>query len=268
MSFFPQVAVPVTVSSPFDQNQRHEYRDYNFTMSIFWAPYLVRVEKTDAENVNLPFNLYLDEFDEHWRSQIHEYDYVVISGGQWFFRPTNFFLNRRFVGCLYCPENNVTHYGSAAFSFRRAFRTALRAIYTEENFKGVTVLRTYATSHFENGRWDAGGDCARTEPYQRKEAPPMEDYSVEMYNIQLQEFQIAEKEAKKRGLRFRLFDATKPLFLRPDGHPSKYGHWPPKENVTMANDCVHWCLPGPIDTLNDFLLELIRREEVKDTSVR
>lgn len=258
----------MTVSSPFDQNQRHEYRDYNFTMSIFWAPYLVRVEKTDAENVNLPFNLYLDEFDEDWRSQIPDYDYVIISGGQWFFRPTNFFLNRSFVGCLYCPEENVTHYGSAAFSYRRAFRTALRAIYSSENFKGLTVLRTYATSHFENGRWDAGGDCARTEPYKRKEAPPMEDYSVEMYSIQLQEFQIAEREAKKRGLRFRLFDATKPMFLRPDGHPSKYGHWPPKENVTMANDCVHWCLPGPIDTLNDFLLELMRREEMKDTSIR
>ncbi|RVX06459.1 Protein trichome birefringence-like 19 [Vitis vinifera] len=49
------------------------------------------------------------------------------------------------------------------------------------------------------------------------------------------------------------------MWLRPDGHPSRYGHWP-NANVTLYNDCVHWCLPGPIDTWSDFLLEMLKME--------
>lgn len=52
---------------------------------------------------------------------------------------------------------------------------------------------------------------------------------------------------------------TQAMLLRPDGHPSKYGHWP-NANVVLYNDCVHWCLPGPIDTWSDFLLHMLKLE--------
>lgn len=259
---FLQVAVPVTLSNPLDQNQHYEYRSYNFKMSIFTSPYLVRVDQINPY-LSRPFNLYLDEFDEHWTNEISRYHYIIISAAQWFFRPTKFHLNRSLIGCLYCPDENVTHFDSATLNYRRALNTAFRAIYTSENFKGVTILRTYANSHFENGHWDDGGDCVRTEPFKRNEAPPMEDYASEMYNVQLEEFEIAQREGRKRGLKFRLFDVTKAMFLRPDGHPSRYGHWP-QQKVTMPNDCVHWCLPGPIDNWNDLLLELLKREKIEN----
>ncbi|GKB93759.1 trichome birefringence-like protein 19 [Tanacetum coccineum] len=82
----------------------------------------------------------------------------------------------------------------------------------------------------------------------------------EMYNTQLQEYKIEEREGRKKGIKFSFMDMTQIMQMRPDGHPSKYGHWP-QQNVTMANDCVHWCLPGPIDAWNDFLMELISRED-------
>ncbi|GFQ06571.1 protein trichome birefringence-like 19 [Phtheirospermum japonicum] len=256
-----RVADPVDLSGPVDQNKRYEYREHDFNISMFWAPYLVRTEKMDPNDEKRPFKLYLDEFDEHWPNQIELFDYVIISAGHWFFRPTYFYLDRRLVGCLYCPESNVTHQTTSYFSYRRAFRTALRAI-NAGGFGGVAFLRTFAPSHFEGAAWDRGGDCVRTRPYGRNEVV-LEDYSLEMYLIQLEELRIAQKAGRRNGGRFRLFDATRAMLLRPDGHPSKYGHLQ-VTNQSFANDCVHWCLPGPIDSWNDFLQELLRREDIGD----
>ena len=57
------------------------------------------------------------------------------------------------------------------------------------------------------------------------------------------------------------------LIVRVDGHPSRYGHWL-NENVTLYNDCVHWCLPGPIDTWSDFLLGMLKMEGVSSAEER
>lgn len=250
---------PKDVSDTTDENFRKwEYGTYDFNISIFWSPYLVRTERTDANDITKPFKLYLDEFDESWTTQIEQFDYVIISAGHWFFRPTMFYVQGRLVGCLYCPQTNITHMTSY-FSYRRAFRTTFRAINSIKNYKGITFLRSFAPSHFENGPWDKGGDCTRTRPFRSKEIV-LEDFSLEMYTIQLNEIKIAQRLGRRSGLKFRLMDMTQAMLLRPDGHPSKYGHWP-RENVSLANDCVHWCLPGPIDTWNDFLLEMMKKEE-------
>ncbi|XP_041989553.1 protein trichome birefringence-like 19 [Salvia splendens] len=250
-----KVANPVDMSEPLDQNQRYEYREEDFNISMFWSPYLVKTEKTDPNDERRPFKLYLDEPDLHWASQIALFDYVVISAGHWFFRPTYFHLRGRLAGCLYCPEPNVTHL-TAYFSYRHAFHTAFRAI-NEAGFRGVAFLRTYAPSHFEGAAWDKGGDCVRRRPYRRSEVE-LEDYGFQLYLIQLEELRVAQEEGRSGGT-FKLFDATVAMLLRPDGHPSRYGHWP-VENQTFANDCVHWCLPGPIDAWNDFLHQLLKRE--------
>ncbi|KAK4393413.1 protein trichome birefringence-like 21 [Sesamum angolense] len=252
-----RVVHPVDVSKPTDENRLYQYTDYNFNLSIISSPYLIRTQKTDPNDFTRPFNLFLDEFDQTWTSKIHSFDYIIISAGHWFFRPTYFYLNRTLAGCLYCPEPNVTHLASS-FSARWAFRTAFRAINAARNFNGVTFLRTFAPSHFEGGPWDKGGDCVRTRPFKRNETV-LEDYSLEMYSIQLEELRTAQEAGMRTGRKFRLFDATKPMLLRADGHPSKYGHWP-VANQTIPNDCVHWCLPGPIDAWNDFLQELLKRE--------
>ncbi|KAK4416300.1 protein trichome birefringence-like 19 [Sesamum alatum] len=252
-----RVVHPVDVSKPKDENRLYQYTEYNFNVSIISSPYLIRTEKTDPNDFTRPFNLFLDEFDETWTAKIQSFDYLIISAGHWFFRPTYFYLNRTLAGCLYCPEPNVTHLTSS-FSYRWAFQTAFRAINAAGNFNGVTFLRTFAPSHFEGGPWDKGGDCVRTRPFKRNETV-LEDYSLEMYSIQLEELRTAQEAGRRTGRKFRLFDATKPMLLRADGHPSKYGHWP-GANRTIPNDCVHWCLPGPIDAWNDFLQELLKRE--------
>ncbi|KAK6129089.1 hypothetical protein DH2020_037162 [Rehmannia glutinosa] len=252
-----KVAHPVDAAKPTDENRLYIYTEHNFNISIISSPYLIRTEKTDPNDFTRPYNLYLDEFDETWTTKIETFDYVIISAGQWFFRPTYFYLNRTLAGCLYCPEPNVTHLTSS-FSYRWALRTALRAINGAVNFNGVAFLRTFAPSHFEGGPWDKGGDCVRTTPFRRNETV-LEDYGLGIYSVQLEELGIAGEAGRGTGEKLRLFDATKLMLLRPDGHPGKYGHWP-VANRTIPNDCVHWCLPGPIDAWNDILQELLIKE--------
>jgi hypothetical protein len=79
----------------------------------------------------------------------------------------------------------------------------------------------------------------------------MAGLDLDFHTAQVEELAKAKAEAAAAGL--LLMDTTPAMLLRPDGHPSRYGHWP-HQNVTLYNDCVHWCLPGPIDAWNEMLL--------------
>ncbi|KAK9272760.1 hypothetical protein L1049_003137 [Liquidambar formosana] len=256
-----RVEYPIDVSyTPDEQFKRWNYTTYNFTLATFWTPHLVNSNQADpiGPTHNGLFNLYLDEFDQQWTTQIDQFDYLIISSGHWFFRPLIFYENRRVVGCYDCRQPNLTDLTNY-YGYRKAFRTAFKAINGLKNYKGVTFLRTFAPSHFENGTWDKGGNCVRQRPFRNSEIA-LEGDHLELYKAQVEEFRVAEREGRKRGLKFRLLDTTQAMLLRPDGHPSRFGHWP-HENVTLYNDCVHWCLPGPIDAWNDFLLEMLKMED-------
>lgn len=61
-----------------------------------------------------------------------------------------------------------------------------------------------------------------------------------------------------RQSRLKLLDITELAQLRADGHPNAYMNFQPfaKEYTKrVINDCLHWCLPGPIDVWNDILVE-------------
>ncbi|XP_047306225.1 protein trichome birefringence-like 19 [Impatiens glandulifera] len=253
-------AVDVSEITYLSQFKRFEFRKHKLTIAMFWSPYLVRTNQDDIDSKNsesLPLNLFLDEPDPKWTQQIPGFDYLIISAGQWFSRPAMFYNQSSVVGCLYCPQSNITHL-TANFSYRYAFRTAFRAIVKQTNFTGTTFLRSFVPSHFENGSWNKGGDCVRQSP-NRVEETRLDGYILEFYQIQLDELNRAQREGGRRQLKFRLIDVTRAMLMRPDGHPSKYGSWP-TPNVTQINDCVHWCLPGPIDSWNEFLIQLLRRE--------
>ncbi|XP_022844791.1 protein trichome birefringence-like 19 [Olea europaea var. sylvestris] len=248
------------VENPIDAHfNGSEYLSYNFTIARFWSPFLV---KSKEENSDL-FNLYLDEFDESWTNYIDKFDYIILSAGQWFRRPAMYYENHQLVGCNYCKIPNVTNFW-ITYGYERAFRTAFKAINTLGNYKGITFLRTFTPSHFENGEWNEGGNCIRQRPFKRNESI-LEGMNMDFYMIQLKEFRVAKIEGKKKGSRFRLIDPTRAMLLRPDGHPSKYWRWIPENvNVTELNDCVHWCLPGPIDSWGDFLLHLLKMDPLLD----
>ncbi|KAG6408174.1 hypothetical protein SASPL_131178 [Salvia splendens] len=256
-----KVEYPIDDSPTSDEQfKRWKYADYNFTLEYFRSPFLVRSEERDPDGPTHTglFNLHLDEFDESWTSHIDSVDYLVLNAGHWFTRPAVYYENRRVAGCHFCQLPNTTDL-PVSHAYRRAIRTALRAVNSRRGFGGVALLRTFAPSHFEGGLWNEGGDCVRRRPFRRGEAI-LEGADLDLYMIELEEFRAAEKLGKKR---WRLMDATQAMVMRPDGHPSKYGHWP-NQNVTLYNDCVHWCLPGPIDNWAQMLQHMIMLEARRD----
>ncbi|KAJ1380814.1 PC-Esterase, partial [Sesbania bispinosa] len=208
---------------------------------------------SDVTNFKCTMKLYLDEVDGAWVSQVENFDIVIISAGHWFFRPLMYYENGQLVGCNKCGMENVTdltHY----YGYRKAFKTAFRTLTNLKSYKGVTFFRTFSPSHFENGEWDKGANCVRTKPF-TKEEMKLDGYILETYLTPVDEFKEAQIEARKSGLKFLMLDTTEIMLLRPDGHPNNYGHSKDK-NVTI-NDCVHWCLPGPVDTWNEILLYML-----------
>ncbi|XP_020207509.2 protein trichome birefringence-like 19 [Cajanus cajan] len=265
------VARPEDISNRYSTDpiyfRRWFYGDYNFTLVTLWSPFLVRTSDADLNghsDNSLLMNLYLDKADESWTSEVKNFDFVIISAGQWFFRPLMFYEKGQQVGCHKCQQKNITdlsHY----YGYRKAFRTALRTIASLKGYKGVTFLRTFSPAHFENAEWNKGGSCERTRPYS-KEDVEFDGYIFEMYATQVEEFRVAEKKAKKRGLKFLMMNTTEIMLRRPDGHPNNYVYGRKmnnNNNVTIHSDCVHWCLPGPIDAWNEFLLYMLKMESQK-----
>ncbi|WVZ81150.1 hypothetical protein U9M48_028563 [Paspalum notatum var. saurae] len=233
------------------------YESHNCTVAIFWSPFLVKANKSEDEEL---WHLYLDEPDDAWLAEIGGFDYIVISAGNWFTRPSMFHEAGDVVGCHYCLIPGVKDL-SLRYSQRIAFRSALRALTSGfAGFSGTVILRTLSpTSHFEDGEWNKGGDCRRTRPYAANEIR-MVGLDLDFYTAQVEEFSRAKAEAETETARPRarleLMDTTAAMLLRPDGHPSRYGHWA-HVNVTLYNDCVHWCLPGPIDVWNEMLFQML-----------
>lgn len=89
-----------------------------------------------------------------------------------------------------------------------------------------------------------------------------------MRTIELEEFRKAKAEAEGsgEGIRLELLDTYRLSLQRPDGHPGPYRTFHPfakekekekEKNGVVQNDCLHWCLPGPIDAWNDLLMAML-----------
>ncbi|PSS30560.1 Protein trichome birefringence-like [Actinidia chinensis var. chinensis] len=239
------------------------YADYNFTIISLWSPLLVKARETDEPQGYL-MNLYLDEPDEAWTSQIENIDILIISAGQWFARPFVYYQKGEIVGCHICNKNNIKEL-DLFYTYKMAFRTAFQTLLNARKFRALTFLRTFSASQFENGEWNTGGDCRRKKPFTRHEMR-LDWYNLEFYKTQVKELKVAERRGKKRGLKFKVLETTEAMLMRPDGHPSHYGHWPQDNNT--AADCVHWCMPGPVDTWNEFLLQMLKKENEETSSER
>jgi hypothetical protein len=94
-----------------------------------------------------------------------------------------------------------------------------------------------------------------------------------MYGKQVEGFRKAVKNAGQHGSRLKLMDITEPFAFRADGHPGPYRSPDPNKKTQRGpdgkpppQDCLHWCMPGPVDTWNEMLLEIIRREFERDRS--
>ncbi|KAL2349376.1 hypothetical protein Fmac_003376 [Flemingia macrophylla] len=246
-----------------NQFSRWHFAPHNASISLYWSPFLVHgIEKS---NTDLNNKLYLDHVDEGWAKDMDQMDLIVLSFGHWLLLPAVYHEGESVLGCHYCPGLNHTEIGFYDV-FRKALRTTLNSIIDKRRGKGngIDIIVTTFTPHHFEGDWDKAGACPKTKPYSNEEKK-LEGMDAEMRKIEIEEVEDAKTKANEFGrLRLEALDVTKLALLRPDGHPGPYMNPSPFVNGNVEhvqNDCVHWCLPGPIDTWNEIFLEMIKKWE-------
>lgn len=231
-----------------------KFPSHNFTLSVIWSPFLLKSDIFEDMNgvSSSEINLYLDILDNNWTNQYKNFDYVVIAGGKWFLKTAIYHENNTVTGCHYCPGKNLTELGFD-YAYRKAMELVFDFMATNSNHKAIVFFRTSTPDHFENGAWFSGGYCNRTVPFKEGEVEMSYVDSV-MRGIEIEEFDKAERSL---GANLRLLDTTTLSLLRPDGHPGPYRELDPFAKAKLQNDCLHWCLPGPIDSWNDILMQML-----------
>nr|XP_016459187.1 PREDICTED: protein trichome birefringence-like 25 [Nicotiana tabacum] len=242
------------------KSRRWYFPTHNFTLSVVWSPFLAKATIFEDDNgVSTDIiQLHLDKLDDVWTRKFDSFDYVVIAGGKWYLKSAIYYENDKIVGCHYCPGKNITEVGFD-YAYRKAMNSTMKFITSSKN-KAYTFFRTTTPDHFENGEWNTGGYCNRTGPFKQDEVDIGYVDEV-MRKIELEEFESISRTESTDRLTMKLFETTFLSLLRPDGHPGVYRQYQPfakeNKNKKIQNDCLHWCLPGPIDSWNDVMMEML-----------
>ena len=226
--------------------QRWHFPTTNTTIIRIWSSWLVHQARLRAP---LPsgqsFNVYLHTPDEAYMEFLPTFDVLVISSGHWFSGRCIYVVNDT------TPSGHVEAYGMAV-------NTSLTAIATHEGYAGLTIARSYSPDHYQGGAWNKGGSCKGI-------TTPATELSKNSYIDSMNEKLVAgfDHAGKKlrNGSRLRLMNVTVLSGYRRDGHPGPYtGHDRRKGGKETREDCLHWCMPGVVDTWNEILFEMIKRD--------
>uniref|UniRef100_J3LYP2 Trichome birefringence-like C-terminal domain-containing protein n=2 Tax=Oryza brachyantha TaxID=4533 RepID=J3LYP2_ORYBR len=218
-----------------------------------WSKFIVKDSERQINGTALgEHDIHLDKLDPILAANLHRINILVISTSRWFFRKNYLYEGEKLIGCIYCSEDNITRF-SVPMAIQRAFRTALNSLKDcQECTLQLTVVRTTTSAHFENGLWNTGGSCNRTEPLREEAMVDETDWAIR--NVQVEEADRTQKNRRKGGVKIDIIDITKAMSMRPDAHPDI--HWN-NQWVNGYSDCSHWCLPGPIDMWNELLLAVL-----------
>ncbi|CAM0885238.1 unnamed protein product [Alopecurus aequalis] len=248
-----------------DRNQgtrkfwRWAFPSHNVTVSSYWAPFLARAEG-GSENFSVPYNsVFFDALAERWSADADTMDIAVVSIGHWFPNPSIYYNGSDVLGTHLLPDFNHTEIGFFS-PYREAIRMTLRRLLSSGGKNGRTVVvSTFSPSHFEKAR-DDPTSCVRRRPYREGERE-VESMHAELRSIVREETASAARNGN--GTRVEVMDVTKLATMRPDGHPGPYMKRDPfARGVPKQIDCLHFCLPGPVDTFNEILLQLLTKESV------
>ncbi|XP_071732685.1 protein YLS7 isoform X3 [Rutidosis leptorrhynchoides] len=267
-----QAEVPINRGNK--RMQRYFFRSTSTTIIRIWSSWLVHktTEQFDFAPESID-KLHLDAPDETFMGDVPTFDVLVLSSGHWFAKQSVYILNNEIVGGqLWWPDSSRKKKIDSTEAFEISVDTIMSSLVTHPNYNGLTVVRAYSPDHYEGGAWNTGGSCTG------KEEPAEEGKLVEsgftniMHDKQVSGFNRGIKKKTNKS-RVAFMDITKPFAYRHDGHPGPYRSLDPnKITKRSANgqpppqDCLHWCMPGPIDTWNEFLMETIRRDfEARDS---
>ncbi|CAK7337101.1 unnamed protein product [Dovyalis caffra] len=248
--------------------QRYFFRSTSTMVVRIWSSWLVHQtsQPTDFAPESV-VKLHLDAPDEHFMEFIPNFDVIVLSSGHWFAKQSVYVLNNEVVGGqLWWPDKSRPMKINNIEAFGISVETILTSIATHPNYTGLTILRSYSPDHYEGGAWNTGGSCTGKE----KPLAPGElvenGFTEIMHKKQIAGFDRAIKKVTNKS-KLRLMDITESFGYRHDGHPGPYRSPDPNKLTKRSpdgrpppQDCLHWCMPGPVDTWNELVLETIRRE--------
>ncbi|KAL9375832.1 hypothetical protein Peur_032711 [Populus x canadensis] len=248
--------------------QRYFFRSTSTMVVRIWSSWLVH---QTSESIDFApkgvVKLHLDAPDEHFMEFIPNFDVIVLSSGHWFAKQSVYVLNNEIVGGqLWWPDRSRPMKINNVEAFGISVETILTSIATHPNFTGLTILRTYSPDHYEGGAWNTGGSCTGKE----KPLAPGElvenGFTEIMHKKQITGFDRAINKATNKS-KLKLMDITESFGYRHDGHPGPYRSPDPNKLTKRGphgkpppQDCLHWCMPGPVDTWNELVLEIIRRD--------
>jgi len=252
------VETPIKVySDTKDKFVTWHFKSHNFTLMALWTKFFVEGSEREINGTEVEMHdIHLDKLDARLAANLREINILVISSSRWFFRKNYLYEGGKLIGCIYCSEDNITSI-DVITAIQRALRTALRNLTNcQECGLQLTLVTTITPAHFENGFWNTGGYCNRTEPVEKGEAMTR---TVEwaIRNAQVEEANRAQNESSHKGqMNLEILDITEAMSMRSDAHPGI--HW---NNKWMRgySDCIHWCLPGPIDMWNELLLSVLNK---------
>ncbi|CAO1947514.1 unnamed protein product [Urochloa humidicola] len=263
-------AVPYRAVARDPVNYRRHFMRWAFpthdvTVSIYWAPFLAKATGK-CEDYSMPHNLvHLDVPADRWAADADTMDVVVLASSHWVLNPAVYHKGGEVVGVHGHPELNHTEIGYAQ-PLRQVYGMAVERLSTGR--PRTVVLATFSPTHFEGHPLDDPTACANKEPYKEGERE-MEGMEKELRSIVVEEAEAAVKRngGPGGGTRIEVLDVTKLAVMRPDGHPGAYMHRNPFANGVlqkMPTDCLHFCLPGPVDTFNEILQQILMKiEKVK-----
>lgn len=202
-----------------------------------WTKFLVEESQREINGTLVEsHDIHLDKLDARLAANLHELNILVVSSSRWFFRTNYLYEDGKLIGCIYCSEDNITSF-TVLSAIQRVFKTTLSNLNKHQEPRlQLTVVRTATPAHFENGLWDTGGSCNRTEPVGEDKAMTSTiEWAIR--NVQVEEVNRAQKEKKhKGGMNIEILDITKAMSMRPDAHPGIHGN---NQWMRGYSDCSH-----------------------------
>ncbi|XP_057547290.1 protein trichome birefringence-like 1 [Amaranthus tricolor] len=227
------------------------FKDYNFTVEFFVAPFLVQPWDVKDKNGTTKETLRLDLVVEE-SERFKNADFLIYNTGHWWTH------EKTSKGEDYYQEgSNVYKQLDVIEAFRKAITTWGRWIDANINPQRTHVFfRGYSNTHFSGGQWNSGGQCdSETEPIRN------ETYLTE-YPWKMKVFETVMKGMK---IPISYLNITRMTDYRKDAHPSIYRKQhlsgEEKKSPLRFQDCSHWCLPGVPDFWNELLYaEMLRKQ--------
>ena len=250
--------------------QRWFFNSTSVTIVRIWSSWLVHQfnEKFDYAPEGV-IKLNLDLPDERIIEALPSFDVVVLSSGHWFAKQSVYILKDEIVGGqLWWPDKSKPMKVNNVEAFGISVETILKSIATHQNFTGLTIVRTWSPDHYEGGAWNTGGSCTGKEEPILPGKLVKNGFTEIMHEKQATGFNRAVDGVEDSSkVKLKLMDITEAFGYRHDGHPGPYRSLDPNKITKRGpdgrpppQDCLHWCMPGPVDIWNEMVLELIRRD--------